>query len=1024
MTLSKEEYIKFLRELYPAEMKNAPIWACSTLEKLPNGKLDKAPRMPLYNSAGKLILNQNSKPCGASRTNKTTWTTFEECARAVLRGDFVVMGYFTCMLPTGERVATIDIDFHDPDLTDEEVKKRIDFMKGIIEKIGGLVTVSVSGKGVHICVYESQDREPLKGKFDDLMDGQHIEISGADAQSYIICGAELYEEGLYNEVIESAAVNELYWEYYKESDYQQESKTPPNGYDAKREEYFTMILQHFTPDMLVKELPSIIASNPDDKELQKLTAYTGSYSGWVAVGQALHYECMPMKVWDAWSKTDRRPDEYDAKGIPEHWKSFGKKALNQYGKNGPLTGATITNLAKAFGWVSKKEQRQADIDEMMASAWGSKAKAANDSTDPCEGTALKPNWDELTKDDILFSEELLKYIYAHTERDRIQVLNRVDLRAKELKVFQPWQKTWKAFLQEKAKETAVNSTQTKADFPKLEELFNGENIEVYTGQWTASENGVFYLKQQGQGWKQEFASHFPILPTAFYKNVESDTERVEIAQFKNDEWTKQCFARSVIASQSKITSAADYGIEVTSDTAAALCKYIGEMVALNPHFLGRAIPSASHFGYLQSPKYKDEFLPYSTKASVDLLSGQNTMLKKALTSKQGTLEEWLDFMHDRMQKYYVLKLAILASLASVIVGKLGELPFMFYLWGQSEYGKSVANSCGASVWGDPIVNNGYVTSMSATKTGIEEMASMLFNIPYVADDLQNIKGDIENYDEIIYMVCNGGGKLRGKADGGLRVTGRWRNSFLLSGEDPILTNASGGGAINRVLDVHVTETNKAIEDGTEIINFIRCHHGTLGEKFVEAIKRRGDKNLRDMIEAYTPIIQMKGEDNQKTEKQSRAAAALVAAAVVLYEDFYKESNYKPDREIGILQSICKSETEISAGERAWKHVCGWHGKDIMKFSKLASPCYGYTDYDETYPNTTLVNLDVLNAELHQSLAKDYKSCESTWKAKGYLLPARIEPNGKKHWGRKGYAGAEYVRLNFETPVEVEGEKYK
>ncbi len=77
------------------------------------------------------------------------------------------------------------------------------------------------------------------------------------------------------------------------------------------------------------------------------------YHTWTQVGMALKHEGYPVSVWDDWSRTGAkyRPGECEQK-----WETFNEDTRNI------VTGATITELAKAGGW--KKQNQKLDIFHM------------------------------------------------------------------------------------------------------------------------------------------------------------------------------------------------------------------------------------------------------------------------------------------------------------------------------------------------------------------------------------------------------------------------------------------------------------------------------------------------------------------------------------------------------------------------------------------------------------------------------------------------------------------------------------
>ena len=72
------------------------------------------------------------------------------------------------------------------------------------------------------------------------------------------------------------------------------------------------------------------------------------------------------------------------------------------------------------------------------------------------------------------------------------------------------------------------------------------------------------------------------------------------------------------------------------------------------------------------------------------------------------------------------------------------------------------------------------------------------------DELQIIN-ERKDFEKEIYMLTEGVGRSRGNKTGGLDHTPTWRNCIMTTGEKPILTSSSGGGAVNRVIEVECKE---------------------------------------------------------------------------------------------------------------------------------------------------------------------------------------------------------------------------
>ncbi|MFD3274598.1 PriCT-2 domain-containing protein, partial [Paenibacillus dendritiformis] len=74
-----------------------------------------------------------------------------------------------------------------------------------------------------------------------------------------------------------------------------------------------------------------------------------SYQEWLNVGMALKYEGYTASDWDDWSKQD---------GARYHPGECFKKWTSFEGTANPVTGATITQMAKDNGWAPRSADRE------------------------------------------------------------------------------------------------------------------------------------------------------------------------------------------------------------------------------------------------------------------------------------------------------------------------------------------------------------------------------------------------------------------------------------------------------------------------------------------------------------------------------------------------------------------------------------------------------------------------------------------------------------------------------------------
>ena len=80
--------------------------------------------------------------------------------------------------------------------------------------------------------------------------------------------------------------------------------------------------------------------NNIESALRQIPVSELSYSEWIQVGMALQTEGYDCAVWDEWSRNDSRYREGDC---AKKWKTF-------QGASNPVTGATVVQMAKRYGW--------------------------------------------------------------------------------------------------------------------------------------------------------------------------------------------------------------------------------------------------------------------------------------------------------------------------------------------------------------------------------------------------------------------------------------------------------------------------------------------------------------------------------------------------------------------------------------------------------------------------------------------------------------------------------------------------
>lgn len=492
----------------------------------------------------------------------------------------------------------------------------------------------------------------------------------------------------------------------------------------------------------------------------------------------------------------------------------------------------------------------------------------------------------------LVSDDFLKRLYRIKDKvERTKALIVCEQRASDCGIGRKnFKDLWKAFLAKQTNGKGFNGNRTN---------FQGAPVgQLDCADWIADMTGVYRLvKNENDELENEYASMIPIVPSAILENQEDGTEKIAVSFYKKLSWRTVNIPKEVLVNSNKIIELATIGADVSSLTAKLLVKYFSDIINLNE---GKALPTlktVSHLGW-----YGEEFVPYSDKIETDL-ERDFTSVINAMESK-GTLEEWVEFIKPlRVNKH--LRLVLDASFASVLVEKVNGLSFFLHLYGSTGFGKTLSLMLAASVWGNP-GKGGLVFPLNSTLNYIARLAGVLKNIPLCGDELQMIKTAYGNYDRLIMTLAEGEEKGRLSKDIIARKKGAWDLCVLTTGEEPIVKYESGGGAINRVIEVYC---DKPITDnGPEVASFITEHYGVAGRKFIECLPSNKE------IKATFKWLQESFSQVDTTSKQIMAMSLLALADCLTCEFIFHDDMLSTED----FASFLKSENEVDASERAYE----------------------------------------------------------------------------------------------------------
>lgn len=431
--------------------------------------------------------------------------------------------------------------------------------------------------------------------------------------------------------------------------------------------------------------------------------------------------------------------------------------------------------------------------------------------------------------------------------------------------------------------------------------FEGQELELDCGQWRADEFGVSTVTGYGA---EEFACVHPILPVLRLVNIDTGVEKLKIAYRKGKQWRHVIADKKTLASNASILSLAEVGIAVNSENSRLLVKYLHDVENRNYDFIPEK-NSVGRLGWIDG----EGFSPYVDGLVFDGDANYKTFFESV--REQGSYEEWLRAAGEVRAGSVPARLALAGSFASVLVKPLGGLPFFIHLWGGTEVGKTVGLMLAASVWANPEIGR-YIHTFNSTAVGREKAAAFVNSMPLILDELQ-ISKEKREFDKDIYLLSEGVGKTRGNKSGGVDQTPTWSNCILSNGEMPITTASSGGGAVNRIIEVECT--GRMFENPREAAAAVKKNYGFAGKRFVEKLQEEGSiEHAEELFREYYRRL----SENDTTEKQAMAAAMVLTADRLATDWIFKDGQALTPEGI---RDFLQTREAVSANQRGYVYLC-------------------------------------------------------------------------------------------------------
>lgn len=597
-----------------------------------------------------------------------------------------------------------------------------------------------------------------------------------------------------------------------------------------------------------------------------------------------------------------------------------------------LTAESVVETLQKIAWQSGNQEQLTDnlttlrnqaIKQRQKDLFDRALKIAKEQIEPEEMNCLEWRF-RFNADDFGYSEEpYLEVFNQPTAFLEQRALERLNIEAAKCG-YKRFKAMYKAFRQSMRQgNVSTSALINPSDFPE-------QPFEFECGQWHCDASGVSIVTKD----REEYACTQPVMPIEILKNIDTGSERLRIAFYRDFHWESFVASKRDLFDSAKVIQYSELGLAVTSLSAKLLSKYFCEIESQNRDIIPKS-ESVSRLGYVKDGK----FSPYVDNLMFDGEANYGAIYD-AITQK-GDYTTWLEEARKCRKETLTAKIMLAASFASPLIKKIGALPFFVHLWGvDSATGKTVALMLAASVWGNPDVGQ-YIQTFNSTQVGHEKTAAFLNNLPMLIDELQLSKDSHGHSKFDVYQLAQGVGRTRGNKGGGIDKTPTWSLCILTTGESPLTNDSNGAGAINRVIDIECKASQKAIIDGFKTSSCIKQNYGHAGRIFIEELT---DDVIQEASEKYLKYFKKLCE-SQTTEKQAMAASILLVADELADRFIFKSGNVLTVEEIS---DFLKDRATASAGQRGYAYLKDWISINSNKFKRNDSAGIPITPSGDIY----------------------------------------------------------------------------
>lgn len=404
-----------------------------------------------------------------------------------------------------------------------------------------------------------------------------------------------------------------------------------------------------------------------------------------------------------------------------------------------------------------------------------------------------------------------------------------------------------------------------------------------------------------------------------YTDIDSNEQNIEIEYLVD---TKKCEYKTVIvpkltiASSTNILKLSNYGINVTTTNAKKIVDYFSDFEKSNIKYIEN-IYSTKKMGWNNK-----DFVPYSEKIKV-ISGGELQNISESYVTK-GNRELWYETMNNFRNTNKVFRFMMATAFTAPMLNVFQVRSFLVHFWEDSRAGKTASMKCVLSAFG----NSEYLMrSFNSTANALEAIASLHNDLLFAIDERQMAKSD-EFLNGLIYILGNGKGKDRMKADGTMHEKKEFRTLAISTGEEQMTNDKSFAGVISRILEIKGKPFEKE-EEASRMYSFTRENYGFAGKEMIEYIQ----ENYNEFVDKYLDIYKDKRAKYIKANPNSISSHVEYIALIETVDEFISEMFFKTEKTTFsefIISSSAKKDED--GNEKPFERFSQFYVSNISKYS--------------------------------------------------------------------------------------------